>query len=166
MGRNKIKLNDKEYSVLLNDYKECVIKTFHDLKNNVAMTAIQWNCTEQLMKKKLIQWKVIEWYKDSKHLISKEKIIKIYNETRSMELTHKRLGISWALLNKKFKKFNIQKIYNNISDNYLKIINNENKLNEFFSYCKNHEKKEAAKEFNISVYYVNRILKEKGNENE
>lgn len=166
MKKQQIKLTDKEYSLLLDDYKDKVIDSFHKLNNCVAATAIEWNCEECLMKKKLIKWGIVEWYKEERHLISKEKILQIYNETKCMRTTHKRLGISWTLLNKKFKKFNIQKIYNNISDNYLKIINDENKLNGFFSYCKNHEKKEVAKEFNISVYYVNRILKEKGNENE
>jgi hypothetical protein len=155
MGRHKVNLNDQEYSDLLDDYKDHVLNDFEKHNKNTAITAIQWNCTEDLMKKKLIKWKKIELNVDEE----KEKIIKIYNETKSMRLTHKRLGIAYNTLNKKFKQYGIKKIHNCIIDTkYLNILNDENQLTEFYFYCKNNDKKDAAKKFNISVYYVNKIL--------
>jgi histone H3/H4 len=158
--KRKIKktLSDGKYFILLNDYKDQIIKDLIRFNKDLTMLSIEWNCSNRLMKKRLNAWRINDWYNDTIDSTTKNKILKIYNKTKSICITAKRLHISYNTVKSKLDLFKIKHIDPNINKNYLKIINDVDKLKEFFFYFETHDKRETGKYFNISVYYVNKIL--------
>jgi hypothetical protein len=160
------KLNDKAYSYLLNYYKDHIINDLKKFNYNVSQLSIEWNCTENLMNRKLNKWGVINFDKNLYPVITKDALLKEYKERKNVKSVALYFNVSESTIYEKMKKFQIPKISYFENKNYEEIISDKEKLKEFFDYSVAHNKKELASKYNISIYYVNRILKEKGNENE
>lgn len=156
--RKKRQLNDLEYSMLLNDYKDKIIDLFYKSDYNIVLVAVEWNCDPSFMKKKLVQWGVIDINENLLQEITKEMIIDVYKETRNLKEVAKRFHVSKNYIDVKVKELQIGKLIYNENDRYTEIINNKELLDELMSFCSCHNKKDTAEKFKISVYYINKIL--------